>query len=166
MEVQMKSKSNKNLQGALLTALLIGLMLCTTFSLAAAETKSKKVTELKSKDSLTLSIAVKDLSDTAQYFSYKGKDGKKTQFFALLDNLKVPHIAFDACEVCYAAKKGYRQDGVWSVCNNCGQKYPIKSIGVENKTGGCWPAYLPVEIVKDQIVINVSTLTEKQYLFP
>jgi len=54
--------------------------------------------------------------------------------------------AFDACDVCYRSRKGYRQEGDDMICNNCGNHYPISGLGTKNlRGGGCWPGYLPNE---------------------
>jgi len=48
------------------------------------------------------------------------------------------HLAIDACDVCYESKLGYKQTGNVMTCNNCGQTFPINSIGTENLKGGSW----------------------------
>mgnify|MGYP000285987016 CR=1 FL=1 len=74
--------------------------------------------------------------------------------------------AFDACDVCYGSKKGYRQEGDQMVCNNCGNRYPVDGLGTENKAGGgCWPGYLPSEVRGDTLVIKNSDLDAGKYRF-
>ena len=153
--------------------MLMFFFFCTLFSVVSANlfsqskfTIQKKVTELKSKDGKVIVIPLKRLTTKAQYFSFKNRDGQKIRFFGLLDDEKKPHIAFDACDVCYGARKGYRQEGNMTICNNCGNKYSIKAIGISNKTGGCWPSYLPMTIEGKDIVITVNALARGQYLFP
>jgi len=62
--------------------------------------------------------------------------------------------AFDACEVCHAAGKGYSQDGDSVICNNCGLKFRISELGEKNKGTGCWPAHLEHEIQENYILIK------------
>ena len=70
--------------------------------------------------------------------------------------------AFDACDVCYAAKKGYRQEGNFMVCNNCGQKFI--STRINEVRGGCNPAPLERKIVGDKLVIaTADILTGARY---
>ena len=89
---------------------------------------------------------------TVRYFAVKGTDG----------NI---HIATDACDVCYSAHKGYRQDGTFMACNNCGKTFAINGIGTENVGGGCWPSYLPWTNKDGYVVINTSDLDGKRFMF-
>lgn len=90
---------------------------------------------------------------TIKYFIVKGADGNV-------------HVAFDACEICYHAKKGYRQNDDKMHCIECGMEFSINGIGTENtKEDGCWPKYLPFEIDGDMIRIKVTDLEKRAYLF-
>jgi len=53
------------------------------------------------------------------------------------DKFGTVHVAFDACDVCYEAKKGYKQNGDVMLCLNCGKTFSITSIGIDNTVGGC-----------------------------
>ena len=75
------------------------------------------------------------------------------------------HVAFDACDVCYEAKKGYRQNGDVMHCINCGKEFSITSIGVENTVGGCWPSFLPMNSDGNDVVIKIADLESKSYMF-
>ena len=59
------------------------------------------------------------------------------KYFVLADKNGKVRAALDACEVCFAQKKGYQQEGDTMVCNNCGQVFPSDQINVV--TGGCNP---------------------------
>lgn len=84
-------------------------------------------------------IPVKDVSDGhAHYYTYNGS--KAVNFFVLKSSDGVIRAAFDACDVCYGARKGYRQEGDTMVCNNCGQRFP--SVKINEIKGGCNPAPL------------------------
>jgi uncharacterized membrane protein len=61
-------------------------------------------------------------------------------------------VAFDACDVCYPEKRGYRQDGDFMICNNCGQSFHETKINIIR--GGCNPA--PVERIFDNQFVYVS----------
>ena len=91
--------------------------------------------------------------DQVKYFTYE-TSGKKVNFFVIKSSDNVLRAAFDACDVCFSAKKGYRQEGDLMVCNNCGQKFPSVRINVEQ--GGCNPAPLERKIIQDKLVFNVS----------
>ncbi|MDA3809474.1 MAG: DUF2318 domain-containing protein [Spirochaetaceae bacterium] len=91
----------------------------------------------------------------ARYFTYDAS-GKTVNFFVLKSSDNVLRAAFDACDVCFSAKKGYRQENDLMVCNNCGQQFPSVRINVEQ--GGCNPAPLERNIVDDKLLLNVSDI--------
>jgi uncharacterized membrane protein len=113
-----------------------------------------------------LEIPLKDLSDKAVFYTFSTAKGAKVTFFALLDNEKKPHIAFNACDVCYQARKGYTVTSEKAVCNNCKNQFATRLIGLENQSGGCWPSYIPVKVTRDKVVIAVKDVEAKAYLFP
>lgn len=121
-------------------------------------------THIPSSDQNEIRISISDISTTATFYSYDSND-KSIRYFVVKDSQGNMHVAFDACDVCYGAKKGYRQDDELMKCLNCGQKFPIVSLGVENTAGGCWPSYLPMVIDNDTVVIKISDLIAKSYMF-
>lgn len=105
-----------------------------------------------------VSIPLLDITENVKWYEYDF-NSSKIKFFAVKANDGTIKTALDACDVCYYAKKGYRQEGDYMVCNNCGNRYPISGLGTENKTpGGCWPGYLPNIIEADNILIKKSDL--------
>ena len=91
----------------------------------------------------------------AKYFTLKTQSGA-VDFFVLMSSDGVIRAAFDACDVCFQARKGYRQAGDLMICNNCGQQFPSVRINVEE--GGCNPSPLPRTIQGDSLVINVADI--------
>ncbi|MDP6155885.1 MAG: DUF2318 domain-containing protein [Candidatus Thermoplasmatota archaeon] len=89
---------------------------------------------------------------TVRYFAVRGSDGNV-------------HVAFDACDICYDAKKGYEKSGSSMSCKNCGKKYSINSLGTENQEGGCWPSYLPIREEGGFLYIDTDDLKAKKYMF-
>lgn len=112
----------------------------------------------------SIQIPIADLGAIALFFSYEGTKAV-IKYFAVLDVDGAPHVAFDACDVCYGAKQGYSQDGDEMVCNNCGNRFKIKGLGLENRQGGCWPGYLQAEITDTHIVIEPETLEAGSWYF-
>ena len=105
-----------------------------------------------------ITIPLSEITETAGFYEYES-NGATVTFFVIKASDGSIKTAFDACDVCFSQHKGYRQEGTNMVCNNCGNKYPIVSLGTENKAGGgCWPGYLPSEIVGDNLVIKKSDL--------
>jgi uncharacterized membrane protein len=91
----------------------------------------------------------------ARWYTYPA-DGVDIQFFVLKSNDGVIRAAFNACDVCFLAKKGYRQEGDEMVCNNCGQRFP--SALVNEVRGGCNPSPLERTIEGDEVVIQVDDI--------
>ena len=111
-----------------------------------------------------VSIPLSEIGSNAKFYSY-GSNGVEIRYFVVKGPDGNAHVAFDACDVCYDAKKGYRQNGDVMQCINCGNEYPIKSLGTENTVGGCWPSYLPIKIDGDDVIINISDLDDKRWMF-
>jgi uncharacterized membrane protein len=109
-------------------------------------------------------IPLSDIDTTASFYSYDS-DGVTVRYFAVKDAQGAVHVAFDACDVCYEAKKGYKQVGVQMQCLNCGKQFAITSIGTENTAGGCWPSYLDMKIDGNDMVIKIADLEAKSFMF-
>jgi hypothetical protein len=95
--------------------------------------------------------------DKAHYYTYMHKD-QPIEFFILKSKDGIVRAAFNACDVCFAAKKGYRQDGDVMVCNNCGRRFPTNQINVVQ--GGCNPSPLQRTIVGDSLVIQIEDIAD------
>ncbi len=112
-----------------------------------------------------IKILLSDLSNTAKFYSFN-YNVVDIKYFVVLDSNGKPKTAFDACDVCYANKKGYRQQGNYMVCNNCGKTFSIDNLGTENKNpGGCWPGYLPNTIDGNNLIIKKSDLKKGVWRF-
>jgi len=109
-------------------------------------------------------IPISDIITTATFYSYDS-NGVSVRYFAVKDKQGTVHVAFDACDVCYEAKKGYKQNGDLVQCLNCGKTFSITSIGTENTAGGCWPSFLPMNIDGNNVVITIADLEAKSYMF-
>jgi uncharacterized membrane protein len=110
-------------------------------------------------------IPLSDIADTNFHFYSYDSGGVGIKYFIVKDASGNIHTAFDACDVCFAAKKGYRQSGDNAKCNNCGRTFAISDIGTKNTAGGCWPGYLPHTIEGNNIVIKSSDLETGKYRF-
>jgi len=98
---------------------------------------------------------------TAHFYTYKGS--RAINFFVLRSSDGVIRAAFDACDVCYPEKKGYRQVGDLMVCNNCGQQFP--SVKINEIRGGCNPAPLNRAIQGEYLVLNASDIETGAFYF-
>ena len=101
-----------------------------------------------------------DFSDgKAKYFSYKTPQGLDIRYFLLKSSDGVIRAAFDACDTCWAAGKGYRQEGDFMVCNNCGLRF--SSVKINEVKGGCNPAPLTRTSSGDRIIVKVKDIIEQ-----
>ncbi|MHA2247475.1 MAG: Fe-S-containing protein [Candidatus Hodarchaeales archaeon] len=109
-------------------------------------------------------ISISDLSTEANLYAYNDDD-VVIKFFAVIGSDNEVHIAFDACDVCFSEKQGYRQNDVLMICNNCGNQFLITGIGTENVQGGCWPSYLPITVADGEVHIEIADVELKKYMF-
>ncbi len=109
-------------------------------------------------------IPVSELTDEARFYS-SAAGSTKVQFFALRGSDGQIHVGTDACDVCYGSKKGYHQEGDQMVCNNCGRRFSVNSIGTENTAGGCWPSHINWRLDGDTVVVTSQDLGAKAYMF-
>ncbi|MBT3273845.1 MAG: DUF2318 domain-containing protein [Spirochaetales bacterium] len=128
-----------------------------TFGGNTAKTGNRIVHEKVTAVNGVITLNAADYSDgKAAYFTTKA-GGKTVDFFVLESSDGVIRAAFDACDVCYQAKKGYRQSGDLMICNNCGQRFPSELINVEK--GGCNPSPLDRHHENGVITIALEDIT-------
>ena len=87
----------------------------------------------------------------AHHYTYM-HEGNSIEFFVLKSQEGTVRAAFNACDVCYQAKKGYTQDGEYMICNNCGRRFPADQINVLQ--GGCNPSPLDRTVEGDTLIIE------------
>ena len=126
--------------------------------------KSEPTQPPPSQTDTDVSIALSEITTDAKFYTHDA-DGVIVKYFAIEGSDGNVHVAFDACDVCYGAKKGYTKSGSDMQCINCGNRYAISGLGTENTGGGCWPSYLPMEIDGDDVVIQISDLEAKSWMF-
>ena len=107
-----------------------------------------------------------DLADVsngqAHYFSFDAPKGE-IKFFVVKSVDGIMRAAFDACDVCYKSKKGYRQQGDMMVCNNCNMEFRTDKIN--HVKGGCNPAPLSRRIEGQQLVISSQDIISGAWYF-
>ena len=103
-----------------------------------------------------VTIPIAEMNDgQAHFYSYQGQGGK-IPFFLIKGKDGTLRAAFDACDVCYKAKKGYKQQGEEMICKNCNQAFPVAKIGTVS--GGCNPSPLKTTLNSATLEITVSDL--------
>ena len=98
----------------------------------------------------------------ARYYTYMHGD-RPIEFFALRSSDGVVRAAYNACDVCFAARKGYRQDGDDMVCNNCGQRFASRLINEQR--GDCNPSPLDRTVEGDALLIQAEDIVAGADLF-
>lgn len=98
----------------------------------------------------------------ARHFDFTA-DGLTIRYFILKSSDGVIRAAFDACDVCWPAGKGYYQDGDEMICRNCGRRFA--SIQVNEVQGGCNPAPLRRLVKGNQLILAVEDILKGKSYF-
>lgn len=141
------------------TARLIGVVTAIVCLIAAATVYAfsfGKYEKVKANGDV-VTISATKLADGKAHFYKLVDGGKEISFFAVKAQDNSIKVAFDACDACYHAKKGYEQKGDKMNCKNCNMKFAIDRLG-PNATGGCNPGYLPHQLKGGTISINLHDL--------
>lgn len=105
-----------------------------------------------------LVMPVSTFEDGKAHF-YTQKEGKvEIRYFVLKSSDSVLRVAFDACDVCWPAGKGYAQNGDTMVCRNCGLRFP--SVKVNEVRGGCNPAPITRKVEGGNLIIQAEDLRQ------
>ncbi len=91
----------------------------------------------------------------ARHFDFK-TDEHTIRYFIIQSADGVLRAAFDACDVCWPAGKGYYQEGDHMVCRNCGRRFASNK--VNEVKGGCNPAPLDRRVEGDMLVIEADDI--------
>ena len=109
-------------------------------------------------------IPIADLaSGKAKFFDYKSSDNKPVRFFVVKSADGQYRAALNACDVCFQAKKGYKQEGNELICQKCGLPFEISRIG--EVAGGCNPVGIPRTVEGNNLVIKASDLESRKSYF-
>lgn len=109
-------------------------------------------------------IPLRALASGKALFLRADVGGSEIHYFVLKSSDGVYRAAYDTCDVCFRANRGYSQEGDLMVCNQCGQAFP--SVKVNEIKGGCNPAPLARKVEGDHLVITRSDLAAGAPYFP
>ncbi len=98
----------------------------------------------------------------AHYFEHR-QEGITIRYFVIKSADGVLRAAFDACDVCWRAGKGYVQEGGYMICRNCGLRF--HSNRINEVKGGCNPAPLERRVENGTLLIRVSDILEGRGYF-
>lgn len=104
-----------------------------------------------------VSIPLARVADGKAHY-YRFQDGgKEIDFIVVKASDGRYRTAFDACDACFHARKGYEHKGDVLVCKNCNRRFAINRIG-PHEVGGCNPSYLPSRVNGNGITLAVAEL--------
>ena len=104
------------------------------------------------------------LFDDGKARHFEHVDGKYTiRYFVLKSSDGIIRAAFDACDVCWPAGKGYYQEGDVMVCRNCGRRFA--SVLVNEVKGGCNPAPLNRSLENGELIIQIKDIQQGRQYF-
>ncbi len=105
----------------------------------------------------TVRVSAADLERGRAHFYKADIGGKDIAFFLVRDMEGNVRAAFDACDVCFHAKKGYSEGkNALMICNQCGMRFPVARIGFEK--GGCNPAPLAMALDGESVIVRADDL--------
>lgn len=136
------------------TVAIVALVL---FSMSSARAFLGSNVKILSPQEGALRIPLSEINNgQAHFFKVTADDGIPVTFFTLKSKDGIIRSAVDACDVCYRSGKGYRQEGDFMVCKNCGMKF--RSDRINEVSGGCNPAPLKRVIEGDHLVIDMKDI--------
>jgi uncharacterized membrane protein len=123
-----------------------------------------QTTDKVTKTAEAIQISIADLDGgKAQFLTHQLANNTQVRFFAVKSADGKYRAAMDACDTCFHAKKGYRQEGEVMVCNNCGMKFQNNMIN--EVKGGCNPVGVACTVEGNQLVIKTSELESRSSYF-
>lgn len=75
-----------------------------------------------------------------RFFRFLNRGNQEVKFLVGRDAAGQVQVAFDANEPCAKAKRGYRHEGEWLVCNKCDKAFRLAEVNAGG--GGCKPVPL------------------------
>jgi uncharacterized membrane protein len=136
---------------------LLGGVLITYFQVHSSrdfEVEKSPVAGASSGTSFIMPVSTFD-DGRARYYNHK-EGNIEIRYFVIKSSDGVLRAAFDACDVCWRAGKGYLQEGDFMICRNCGLRFA--SARVNEVQGGCNPAPLTRRVQDGNLIIEVEDI--------
>lgn len=86
-----------------------------------------------------------------RFFRFLNTGNQEVKFFVGKDAAGEVHVAFDANEPCAKAKRGYRHEGEWLVCNKCDKAFRLAEVNAGG--GGCKPVPLKHRVEGGELLL-------------
>ena len=98
-------------------------------------------------------LDVSDLSSgEARFYRFLNSGNQEVKFFIARDHHGEIQAVFDASEICYKTKRGFRHEGEWVVCNKCDKAFRVTTLN--DGGGGCKPVPLVHRLAGDQLILE------------
>ncbi len=108
-------------------------------------------------------VPLESLEEGRVHFYSYPYSGKEIKFFLFRKPDGSVVAALDSCDSCYRAKRGFRSEDGFVVCNDCGMSIRLSDIGVI--TGGCNPLPLAVRTAGGMAALKTADLEAKAKYF-
>ena len=96
-----------------------------------------------------------DLSGLAprqvRFYRFLNRSNQEVKFFVGRDAEGAVQVAFDANEICFKTKRGYRPEGDWLICNKCDKSFRLAEVNAGG--GGCKPVPLAHRLEGDRLLL-------------
>lgn len=104
-------------------------------------------------------IGVGDLeAGTVRFYRFLNSGNQEVKFFVGRDDSGTVQVGFDANEICFKRKRGYRYGDGWLVCQVCDKSFRLSEIN--NGQGGCAPVPVKHHLEGDELVIAERDMLE------
>lgn len=107
--------------------------------------------------SVTINVADLDPQEV-RFFRFLNTGNQEVKFFVGRDAKGEVHVAFDTNEPCAKAKRGYRHEGEWLVCNKCDKAFRLSEVNAGG--GGCKPVPLAHRVRGDELVLAEADILQ------
>jgi uncharacterized membrane protein len=98
-----------------------------------------------------------------RFFRFLNTGNQEVKFFVARDAAGQVHVAFDANEQCAKAKRGYRHEGEWVVCNKCDKAFRLAEVNAGG--GGCKPVPLKHRVNGGELLLAEGDVLQGWRLF-
>lgn len=98
-----------------------------------------------------------------RFYNFLNPGNQEVRFFVGRDAAGHVQVAFDANELCFKTKRGYRHEGEWLVCNKCDKSFRLAD--VNKGGGGCNPIPVRHAVEGDELVIAEADILGGWRLF-
>ena len=98
-----------------------------------------------------------------RFYRFLNRSNQEVKFFVGRDSEGTVQVAFDANEICFKTKRGYRHEGDWVVCNKCDKSFRLAEVNAGG--GGCKPVPIAHRLEGDRLVLAEANVLQGWRLF-